>query len=58
MKCFVGVTDGGWYRFLSRRPDLEEVNFWQPSGSTVFKALNRGVSGVEEAYKRTENLWS
>ena len=42
MKCFVGVTDGGWYRFLSRRPDLEEVNFWQPSGSTVFKVLGRG----------------
>jgi len=42
MKCFVGVTDGAWYRFLSHRPDLDEVNFWQPSGRPLFKALSRG----------------
>jgi len=26
------VTDTDWYGFLSERPDLTEVNFWNPSG--------------------------
>ena len=42
MKAFVGITDRDWYDFLSRRPDLDEVNFWQPSGSTNFVALTLG----------------
>lgn len=42
MKAYVGVTDGDWYRFLADRPDVREVNFWKPGGSTVFKALERG----------------
>lgn len=41
-KAFVGVTDQRWYEFLSSRPELTEVNFWQPGGSTVFKALKPG----------------
>lgn len=41
-KCFVGVTDFRWYEFLSNRPDLTEVNFWQPGGRTLFKALPPG----------------
>lgn len=41
-KAFVGVTDPRWYEFLSGRPDLPEVNFWQPGGKTVFKALGAG----------------
>jgi len=41
MKLWVGVTDGEWFRFLrERRPD--EVNFWQPSGSSRFRALSPG----------------
>ena len=39
MKAYVGITDGDWFSFLSGRPDLDEVNFWQPSGSTRFQAL-------------------
>ena len=27
MRVWVAVPDKGWYRFLSRRPDLEEINF-------------------------------
>lgn len=42
MRAFVAVTDGDWYRFLAGRPDLDEVNFWQPGGSQEFKALERG----------------
>jgi putative restriction endonuclease len=41
-KAFVGVTDFDWYEFLSSRPDLSEVNFWQPGGRIRFKALNQG----------------
>jgi HNH endonuclease len=41
-KAFVGVTDHDWYEFLSSRPDLTEVNFWQPGGRTLFKALSPG----------------
>ncbi|MEV4019916.1 HNH endonuclease [Nonomuraea angiospora] len=42
MKVYVGVTDGSWYRFLSARPSLTEVNFWRPSSSREFRALDHG----------------
>jgi len=29
---WIGITDEDWFRFLCRRPELDEVNFWQPSG--------------------------
>jgi putative restriction endonuclease len=42
MKIWVGVTDGDWFEFLRERlPD--EVNFWQPSGSSRrFRVLEPG----------------
>jgi putative restriction endonuclease len=41
MKIWVGVTDKEWFQFLNQiNPD--EVNFWQPSGSRVFRALKPG----------------
>ena len=42
MRMFVGVTDGDWHNFLSALPDIDEVNFWQPTGSTRFQALSPG----------------
>jgi putative restriction endonuclease len=42
MKLWVGVTDREWYRFLSQRPHLDEVNFWQPGGNRAFNALSPG----------------
>ena len=42
MRAWVAVTDRDWYRFLSRRPDLEEVDFWQPGGNRVFTTLSPG----------------
>lgn len=42
MKAFVAVTDRDWYQFLSRRTDLDEVNFWQPGGGRQFRALSPG----------------
>ena len=41
MKIWVGITDGDWFEYLSRRqPD--EVNFWQPSGGRQFRVLQPG----------------
>ncbi len=42
MKAFVAVTDHHWFRFLRQRPELTEVNFWQPSGGRPFRALDVG----------------
>ncbi len=42
VRAYVGVTDAGWYRFLSARPELQEVNFWQPSGGREFRVLGPG----------------
>ena len=40
MKFWVGVTDNNWYKFLAQlKPD--EVNFWQPGGSQVFRAVDQ-----------------
>ncbi|MBI1892687.1 MAG: HNH endonuclease [Candidatus Rokubacteria bacterium] len=41
-RAYIAVTDSDWYRFLRQRPDLDEVNFWQPSGSRVFATLDPG----------------
>jgi len=41
MLAWIANTDFEWYRFLSGRPDLDEVNFWRPSG-TAFRALSPG----------------
>jgi putative restriction endonuclease len=42
MKFYVGVTDYDWYRFLSEREN-EDINFWQPGGSSNFKVINTGA---------------
>src|SRR5712691_5816467 len=43
MRLWVGVTDSDWFEFLSARPELHEINFWQPGGSHEFKALQPGA---------------
>jgi len=42
VRAYVAVTDRDWYRFLRERPDLGEVNFWQPGGSRLFRRLDAG----------------
>lgn len=42
MQAYVGITDGDWFHLLRSLGDLDEVNFWQPSGNRQFKALNSG----------------
>lgn len=41
-RIFIGNTDSTWFDFLARRTDLDEINFWQPSGRTRFQALELG----------------
>lgn len=41
VSIFVGVTDDDWFTFLSAR-NVDEVNFWAPSGRTNFRALGPG----------------
>lgn len=41
-RLYVGVTDADWFRFLRDRPDVDELNFWQPGGGHVFQALAPG----------------
>jgi putative restriction endonuclease len=42
MQAYVGITDIDWFNLLRNLPQLDEVNFWQPSGNHPFKALNPG----------------
>jgi putative restriction endonuclease len=41
MKIWLGVTDEDWFNRL-RAFRADEVNFWQPSGSRTFRALQPG----------------
>jgi HNH endonuclease len=42
MRAFIAVTDNEWFRFLAAQPDIDEVNFWQPSGRREFRILQSG----------------
>lgn len=42
IKLYVGLTDLNWFEQLSADPTIGEVNFWQPGGSQLFRALRPG----------------
>jgi len=42
VKAYVAITDNDWFWFLKQRPNLDEVNFWQPGGNRLFRALDPG----------------
>ena len=43
MNAYVAVTDKDWFDFLSRLPEVDEVNFWQPNPwGGEFRVLSRG----------------
>ncbi len=42
MRAFIGITDGDWFDLLSSLDSVDEVNFWQPSGNSKFRALEQG----------------
>ena len=41
-KGYIALTDPDWYRYLSTRPHLDEVNFWQPHGDHAFRVVKPG----------------
>ncbi len=43
MRYWVGITDFDWYSFLAASPDLDEVNFWQPSAGRAPTSLPVGA---------------
>ena len=40
VSIYVGVTDGDWFRFLAQRPDIREVNFWQPVDTEALRGTD------------------
>jgi putative restriction endonuclease len=42
LKTYVGITDQSWFEFLRSKRDLDELNFWQPGGRTLFHTLSFG----------------
>ncbi|HPW17812.1 MAG TPA: HNH endonuclease [Candidatus Aminicenantes bacterium] len=42
MRFYAGVTDQDWFDYLRSLPDVDEVNFWQPSPGDEFRALSKG----------------
>ncbi|MEZ0485918.1 HNH endonuclease [Fibrella aquatica] len=41
MDYYMGVTDWNWYNYLRARSP-EDINFWQPGGQGIFRALSPG----------------
>ncbi len=39
---YIGLTDPDWYSYLSAQPRVDKVNFWQPHGGRIFRALKFG----------------
>ena len=55
MKLYVGITDYDWFRYLqTMQPD--ELNFWQPGGMRLFKALLPGEPSLFKLHSRSRFL--
>jgi putative restriction endonuclease len=52
MNTYVAITDSEWYKVLTSQPAIEELNFWQPSGTRLFKALNQGELFLFKPHRR------
>lgn len=42
VKMWVANTDPDWFDYLASQPNIDEVNFWQPSGNNQFAAIRPG----------------
>ena len=42
VKLWAANTDLDWFDFLAAQSDVDEVNFWQPSGQANFAAISEG----------------
>jgi putative restriction endonuclease len=59
MQAYVGITDHNWFETLRRLPNLDEVNFWQPSGNRQFKAIRPGelfLFKLHHSYDRHDKI--
>jgi hypothetical protein len=53
VNLYVGITDYDWFRFLSARQDVDEVNFGCRVGAPNFKPLSSGCGGLKTAMHRS-----
>ncbi len=42
VRLWAASTDLDWFDYLATQPEIDEVNFWQPSGGTNFSAIQPG----------------
>ena len=42
VRLWAANTDLEWVDYLAAQPDIDEVNFWQPSGHATFAAIQPG----------------
>ena len=42
VRLWAANTDLDWFDYLALQPDIDEVNFWQPSGQANFGAIGEG----------------
>lgn len=56
MRFWVGITDFDWYRHLAALPDIDEVNFWQPSAGRQAVNLPIGAPFLFKLHAR-EGGW-
>jgi putative restriction endonuclease len=42
VRLWVANTDSDWFDFLASQAGIDEVNFWQPSGTSNFAAIQPG----------------
>lgn len=42
VRLWIANTDHDWFDFLAAQPNIDEVNFWQPSGGMNFGAIQPG----------------
>lgn len=42
MRLFIAITDNNWFSLHASRSGVDEVNFWKPSPTANFKALQVG----------------
>lgn len=42
VRLWAANTDLDWFDYLATQPDIDEVNFWQPSGHANFGAIGEG----------------
>ena len=57
MRIYAGVTDQDWFDYLRAQPQIDEVNFWQPSSTTEFRILSKGDLFLFKLHRseRTQN---